>query len=182
MVQAAFSLFLEHGFDNVTMEQVAQAAGVSRSTAYRRFATKEEVVLEVPKRWLEAFDRALDGLDEDADLAQALRATCMAVAIHIDQNIDLVRQAYAVLELAASLRASGAATTAWLERFVLLIDRFGQAAGDPMTAERVEITTTVAGAYLGAIDATMQRWADDGGRESVEGLIDRMLDRMEPML
>jgi AcrR family transcriptional regulator len=181
MVDAAFALFLAQGFDNVTMEEVAGAAGVSRSTAYRRFATKEDLVLEVPRRWLEAFDEGESTLDDSAGLADAIRATCMAVAHHIDANTQLVRDAYKVLEQASSLRASGGATTAWLERFVALIDHYG----DRQAAEAgrpSEATIALAGAYLGAIDALMQRWADDGGKDSVPDLINRLLDRMEPTL
>jgi AcrR family transcriptional regulator len=45
-VQAtALALFTEHGFDDVTIEQVAEAADVSPSTVYRYFGTKEGLVI-----------------------------------------------------------------------------------------------------------------------------------------
>jgi AcrR family transcriptional regulator len=44
----AISLFAEHGFDNVTVDEVASAAGVSHMTFFRYFPTKESVVLDDP--------------------------------------------------------------------------------------------------------------------------------------
>lgn len=45
---AALSLFVEHGFDATTVNQVAAAAGVSHMTFFRHFAAKEDVVLDDP--------------------------------------------------------------------------------------------------------------------------------------
>jgi len=44
---AAFELFVERGLDGTSIEQVARRAGVTRATVYRRFATKEELLLHV---------------------------------------------------------------------------------------------------------------------------------------
>lgn len=41
----AFRLFTERGFENTTVEQIAAAAGLSRTTFFRYFGTKEELVL-----------------------------------------------------------------------------------------------------------------------------------------
>jgi AcrR family transcriptional regulator len=44
----AIGLFVERGYDNVTMEDVAAATDVSVATLYRRFATKENLVCWQP--------------------------------------------------------------------------------------------------------------------------------------
>jgi AcrR family transcriptional regulator len=41
----AVRLFLEQGFESVTLDQIAQAAGVSRRSLFHYFDTKEEIVL-----------------------------------------------------------------------------------------------------------------------------------------
>lgn len=46
--ECAVRLFEERGFDNVTVEEVARAAGVSHMTFFRNFPTKESVVLDDP--------------------------------------------------------------------------------------------------------------------------------------
>lgn len=45
IAEAGMALFLEQGFEETTVDQIAEAAGISRRSFFRYFATKEDVVL-----------------------------------------------------------------------------------------------------------------------------------------
>ncbi|MFB7506976.1 TetR/AcrR family transcriptional regulator [Streptomyces broussonetiae] len=45
IADAAVSLFLEHGFDRVSVNEIAAAAEISKPTLFRYFPTKEDLVL-----------------------------------------------------------------------------------------------------------------------------------------
>jgi AcrR family transcriptional regulator len=174
LVKTAFDLFVERGFTNVSMEEVAQAAGVSRSTLYRRFPTKEDLVLEVPRRWMVVFDDAVEALPLDASIADAIGRPILAVAAHIDQHNEIVRTAYQILEQSPTLQQSGLVTTTWLRRIAEIFERFS-------TADN-ETSFVLAGAYLGAIDAMMLHWATAGATTPVTQKTTRLLAHLGPIL
>lgn len=52
--EAALDLFLEHGIDGSTMDEVAARAGVGKASVYRRWQTKEDLVVEALEQVLGA--------------------------------------------------------------------------------------------------------------------------------
>jgi len=56
----AVQLMAQRGYDNVSYDDVAEAAGVSRRTVYRYFPTKEDFLLAYPRRTVHTVQRALD--------------------------------------------------------------------------------------------------------------------------
>ena len=50
VLDAAFALFLEHGYDGTSMEAVAGAAGVTKPVVYDCFASKEELFTALLRR------------------------------------------------------------------------------------------------------------------------------------
>ncbi len=44
LVLPAFELFDEQGYENTTVDQIAERAGVGRTTYFRNFPSKEDVI------------------------------------------------------------------------------------------------------------------------------------------
>ena len=50
ILQAALKLFIEHGIDGASIEQIAERAGVARTTVYRRWSSKEALLAQAIAR------------------------------------------------------------------------------------------------------------------------------------
>ncbi len=75
ILEVAQDLFLGSGFDQVSMEQIVAAAGVSKGTLYARYSSKEAlfgaVIMAAIRRWSAEAAREDDLLTDD--IAQRLR-------------------------------------------------------------------------------------------------------------
>jgi len=60
IANVALRLFLENGFDETSVEEIAAAAGCSPRTFYRYFGTKEDVVLHDIPAMIDRLDEILD--------------------------------------------------------------------------------------------------------------------------
>jgi AcrR family transcriptional regulator len=113
---AALQLFLDKGYDDVTTEEIAEAAGVSSRTFFRYFASKEEVAI-LP--WLEVAEHLESALAQRPvteplleSLAGAMLDTAEVVASdppQLLQRVELLRATPAlvteVVRLVENMRA-----------------------------------------------------------------------------
>src|ERR1700734_1398003 len=70
---AAYELVVEKGYGNVTVDDMAAAGGVSRSTFLRYFRTKDQAILVALKAYVERMAEALRARPRDEDDWSALR-------------------------------------------------------------------------------------------------------------
>jgi TetR/AcrR family transcriptional regulator of autoinduction and epiphytic fitness len=74
IVQAAQRLFLQRGFGSVSMDELAESAGVARRTLYNQFASKEEIFREMLLRVSGQLEDAFPiGIETRGDVENVLR-------------------------------------------------------------------------------------------------------------
>lgn len=79
-------LFAQRGFDGVSINDVATAAGVSKSNVFHHFGTKPSLYLEVLKSSLDRFNAMTDHLEPDrAPIEKRLYRFLEANAAHLQQ-------------------------------------------------------------------------------------------------
>jgi AcrR family transcriptional regulator len=76
----AIGLFAEHGYDAISVDTIAEAVGVSRTTLFRYFPLKEDIVLNSVRRELDELRRELDARPLDETAFEALRHVVLAAA------------------------------------------------------------------------------------------------------
>lgn len=103
LTRAAFELFASQGFEHTTVEQIAEYAGVGRTTFFRHFPTKESVVFPDHSGLLAAVDaRLASGSPATADIA--LRESAAIVLRHYLDEGDVARERYRLTRTVPSLR------------------------------------------------------------------------------
>ncbi|GGQ43440.1 transcriptional regulator [Streptomyces althioticus] len=89
ILRAAKELFLADRYAGVSLERVAERAGVSRQTVYNRFGSKEAVFREMVRDHWAAFaeqDRRPAADDEDASAEEVLRAFARSLRRFADET------------------------------------------------------------------------------------------------
>jgi len=123
VVAAALELFERQGFEATSVEQIAQAAGVSRSTFFRQFGGKEDVVFADHEVLLDELRQWLAKGHDDP-----WAAVCEAserVFRHFSADPDVARRRYKVVRGVPALREREIVTVFRYER---LFDEYLRAA------------------------------------------------------
>src|ERR1700759_110771 len=69
----ATRLFMERGFDNVTVDEIAEAADVGRMTVFNHFPRKEDMFFDLDEEGRETLLEALRGRDSAVSPIETLR-------------------------------------------------------------------------------------------------------------
>ncbi|MBT2441755.1 TetR family transcriptional regulator [Streptomyces sp. ISL-36] len=162
LTQAALQLLALKGFDVVTVDEIVAAAGVSKRTFFRYFASKEDVVVQF---------LADMGTGIHAELAarpageRPSVALLHAVSVPLAECGDHPERALPVVQL---ILRTPALLARFLERQAQWRDDLAAELGrrrglDPATDLYPQLA---AGTALTAFNAVLQRWSDSDGAQS----------------
>ena len=103
--QQALRLFVLQGYDETSVEEIAEAAEVSPSTVFRYFPTKPDLVIydDLDERMIEAFRALPPNLNAIQALRETFRAGFGSVA---DEELALQRERERLMRTVPDLRAA----------------------------------------------------------------------------
>lgn len=159
-------LFSTHGYDEVTITQIAERAGITRRSYFRYFPDKREVLFARSEQLPPVMAEAVRAVEAEADpLSAALRAIRETGALLVTR-IERTAERRAVISASAELRERErtklAAVTAVLGE--ALQDRGASPA-------EAELVARIAGLVF---ENAFARWIDAGGRDSFAVCVDEV--------
>lgn len=92
ILEVSTSLFAKHGFDGVTMRNIATASGITLPAIYHHFGNKEELFKAVETEMYSSHAKSLlDQLQADASTEERLRNFVQVMFEHLESNPDYLK-------------------------------------------------------------------------------------------
>lgn len=153
----ALDLFDTRGFDEVSVDDVAHAAGIARRTLFRYYASKNAIPWGDFDAHLDHMRALLAGVDPDVAVGPALRSVLLAFNHFDDDEEERHRQRMRVILQTAALQAYSMTMYAGWRAVVaeFVGSRLGLAATDL-------VPQTTAWTMLGVALAAYEHWLADG--------------------
>ncbi|WP_277832937.1 TetR family transcriptional regulator [Speluncibacter jeojiensis] len=161
----AVDLFAEHGFDSVTVEQIAAAVGISARSFHRYFPAKEDAVIGDVARWGAIVRDALVARPVDEPALVSLRCAFESLLARSrgDEDVQRSKRTMRVLTSTASLRARNLEKhLGWADMLVPVVRE--RLDGDD-AALRARTLVQVA---LACFDTALAAWAESEDADAAE--------------
>ncbi|OBG20196.1 mycofactocin system transcriptional regulator [Mycolicibacterium celeriflavum] len=161
----AIDMFAEHGFDEVSVDDVAEAAGIARRTLFRYYPSKNALPWGDFDAHLEHLRELLTDLDPSVPIRNALRTALLAFNTFDEAETARHRQRMRVILETAALQAYSMTMYAGWRGVVaaFVANRLGTRAGDL-------VPQTVAWTMLGVALSAYEHWLADESVSLAEAL------------
>src|SRR5215471_12546416 len=168
--QAAFALFDERGYEQTTVDEIAERAGLSRATFFRLYRSKEDVIFPDHDRLIEQVRDRLRSSSHATALAAVSDAVRLVLLHYLDEG-DLARRRYALTSTVPALRDREIVSVARYQRlFREFIAGWMADTAEPAPL-RAEL---MAAAVVAAHNHVLRRWLRGESPEPVRELDDAM--------
>ncbi len=174
LAQAAMALYVEQGFEQTTVAEIASQAGLTERTFFRHFADKREVLFYGMEMLRGLLARAVADAPASATAMEAVGAALESAGALLQENPERVRVRDAIVSANAELRERELIKLAAMASAVAgaLRDR-----GIPEPAASLAAETGVA-----VFKVAFARWISEPGQPDLPGIIRESMAELRGVL
>ncbi|MEV5411123.1 TetR family transcriptional regulator [Thermopolyspora sp. NPDC052614] len=170
LAEAAVALFDENGYDATTVDDIAARAGVSRSTFFRYYRSKEDAIFPDHDALLAQVDARLRASTAGTAIVAITDAVRLVLAHYVD-DAEVSLRRYQLVHKVPALRDREIASVARYQR--LFREFVGEwLAGSPDADLRAEL---MAASVVAAHNQVLRGWLRAGGTYDPFGPLDHAL-------
>ncbi|MEU9133213.1 TetR family transcriptional regulator [Kitasatospora sp. NPDC048540] len=172
LIEAAFRLFLEHGFEQTTIDEITALAGVGRRSFFRYFPSKEDVVFPDHEGALAEMTSFLDAAPDSGDpVVQVCDAARLVLRMYA-ANPTFSVERYLLTRKVPNLRIHELSVVWRYERTLAahLRARYSARSDGALRAD------VVAAAVVAAHNHALRTWLRTGGAGNVREAVDLALE------
>ncbi len=169
--QAALQLFIERGFEQTTVAEIARRAELTERTFFRHFADKREVLFGGAGALQEVLVRALASTPASAAPIDAIAAALAAAGALLQERRDYSRQRQTVIVANAELR----------ERELIKLATLAAALAEALRQRGVRepVASLSAEAGIAVFKVAFERWISGADQRDLPQLIRESLDELK---
>jgi AcrR family transcriptional regulator len=171
--QAALELYGERGFDQTTVAEIAERAGLTERTFFRHFADKREVLFSGGELLTDLLARTAAGAPDSATQIDAAAAGLNAIGARLQERHDFARERARII----------AATPELQERELIKLASMAAALADALhergIAERA--ASLVAEVAIAVFRTAFERWVEETNQCELPELIRQSLDELKAL-
>jgi AcrR family transcriptional regulator len=171
LVQAAFALYGERGFEQTTVAEIAERAGLTERTFFRHFADKREVLFAGADTLRELLVSTVAAAPASLAPIDAAAAGLQAAGASIQEGGELAHQRQAIIASSAELQERELVKLASLAAALAEALR-RRGVGDPTASLTAE-------AGIAVFKVAFERYVEETNQQDLPGLIRDSLDELK---
>lgn len=170
LVQAALELYGERGFDDTTVAEIAQRAGLTERTFFRYFADKREVLFWGSAAMQDLMVSTVVDAPASAAPIDAIAAAVAAAGSIIEERAEFSRRRNTIVAANASLH----------ERELIKLASLAAALTDALGRRGVGAVTAALAAEAGiaVFRVAVERWVHDADGRTLPQIVDELFDEL----
>jgi AcrR family transcriptional regulator len=171
LVEAAFALYSERGYEQTTVAEIASQAGLTERTFFRHFADKREVLFAGGGELLDNMLRAVAATPDSTAPIDAVAAALQAAGALIQEAGQMPRQRQAIIATSAELQ----------ERELIKLASMSAALADELGRRGVEepAARLTAEAGIAVFKIAFERWINEPAGNSLVEVIRESLEQLK---